>query len=247
MAGALPRLLAHYGAGRLTLHVQGPDLVLRGLLTAGVEGEALPAAGTLRVLNFLQLLERCRPYLAERIGATAAGALEFSVDGPPGAPHGGFTIRSGGDAVRLPDLASLAVYLFGAPGPDGRRAAGLGRPGGRPWPRPSPCRRCGMASITSSTAGPATRQHPASTRRRAGRRCWWPSRAGRLRASRPSRRPGGAPGRPAPVVLGQDAYFRDFQEVPEAQRDAVWTANRPDAVHWEALLPTWRRSSEGRR
>ena len=40
-----------------------------------------------------------------------------------------------------------------------------------------------------------------------------------------------------PVVLSQDAYFRDFQEVPEAERDAVWTANRPDAVHWEALLP----------
>ena len=40
-----------------------------------------------------------------------------------------------------------------------------------------------------------------------------------------------------PVVLSQDAYFRDFQEVPEAERDAVWTANRPDAVHWEALVP----------
>jgi predicted N-acetyltransferase YhbS len=116
VAGALPRLLAHYGAGRLTLHVQGPDSVMRGLLTAGgAEGEAAPAAGTLRVLNFPQLLERCRPYLAERIGATAAGALEFSADRPPGSAGGGFTIRSGGDAVRLPDLASLAVYLFGAP------------------------------------------------------------------------------------------------------------------------------------
>jgi hypothetical protein len=116
LAGALPRLLAHYGAGRLTLHVQGYDALLRGLLTAGgAAGEAAPASGTLRVLNFPQLLERCRPYLAERIGASAAGALEFSADGPPGGAGGGFTIRSGGDAVRLPDLASLAVYLFGAP------------------------------------------------------------------------------------------------------------------------------------
>jgi uridine kinase len=40
-----------------------------------------------------------------------------------------------------------------------------------------------------------------------------------------------------PVVLSQDTYFRDFQEVPEPERDAAWTANRPDAVHWEALVP----------
>ncbi len=40
-----------------------------------------------------------------------------------------------------------------------------------------------------------------------------------------------------PVVLSQDAYFRDFSEVPEGEREAVLTANRPDAVAWEALRP----------
>jgi uridine kinase len=40
-----------------------------------------------------------------------------------------------------------------------------------------------------------------------------------------------------PVILSQDAYFRDFQDVPEAEREAVQTANRPDAVHWDALVP----------
>jgi uridine kinase len=40
-----------------------------------------------------------------------------------------------------------------------------------------------------------------------------------------------------PVVLNQDAYFRDFAEVPEAEREAVVTANRPEAVHWAALRP----------
>src|SRR5688572_24956486 len=36
-----------------------------------------------------------------------------------------------------------------------------------------------------------------------------------------------------PVVLNQDAYFRDFTGEPDAAR----TANRPDAVNWEALVP----------
>ena len=40
-----------------------------------------------------------------------------------------------------------------------------------------------------------------------------------------------------PVLLSQDAYFRDFQDVPETEREAVLTANRPDAVHWDALVP----------
>jgi uridine kinase len=40
-----------------------------------------------------------------------------------------------------------------------------------------------------------------------------------------------------PVVLSQDAYFRDFADVPEAEREAARTANRPDAVNWAALVP----------
>jgi uridine kinase len=40
-----------------------------------------------------------------------------------------------------------------------------------------------------------------------------------------------------PLVLNQDAYFRDFMDVPEAKREAARTANRPDAVHWGVLVP----------
>jgi len=40
-----------------------------------------------------------------------------------------------------------------------------------------------------------------------------------------------------PVTLSQDAYFRDFQDLPEAEREAALTANRLDAVHWDALVP----------
>ena len=40
-----------------------------------------------------------------------------------------------------------------------------------------------------------------------------------------------------PVVLSQDGYFRDYLALPEPERDAALTANRPDAVHWEVLVP----------
>ena len=40
-----------------------------------------------------------------------------------------------------------------------------------------------------------------------------------------------------PLVLMQDAYFRDYSDLPESEREAARTANRPDAVNWEALRP----------
>ena len=39
------------------------------------------------------------------------------------------------------------------------------------------------------------------------------------------------------VVLSQDTYFRDYSDLPEEQRDAARTANRPDAVNWAGLIP----------
>ena len=39
------------------------------------------------------------------------------------------------------------------------------------------------------------------------------------------------------VVLSQDTYFRDFSDLPEDQREAARTANRPDAVNWAGLIP----------
>ena len=40
-----------------------------------------------------------------------------------------------------------------------------------------------------------------------------------------------------PVVLSQDAYFRDYSMLPAAEQEAARTANRPDAVNWDALVP----------
>lgn len=38
------------------------------------------------------------------------------------------------------------------------------------------------------------------------------------------------------MVLHQDSYFRDWQDVPAAAREQARTANRPEAVRWEALV-----------
>ena len=40
----------------------------------------------------------------------------------------------------------------------------------------------------------------------------------------------------SPVVLNQDAYFRNWSEYSEAERERVITANHPDAVLWDALI-----------
>ena len=117
IVAVLPRLLDHYGAERLTIHVAGHDVVLRTHLSeARIAGTPSPSWGTLRVINFVQLMERCRPLLAENIGAAAAADLRFAADERPGSALGGFTIRRGADVVRIPDLGMLAQYLFGLPG-----------------------------------------------------------------------------------------------------------------------------------
>ena len=119
VAAALPRLLERYGTEQLTLHVQGSDPVFAGVLrlATGVEGTPTSASGTLRVINVRQLMERCRPLLAERLGAAAARDLAFEADERPGSPLGGFTIRRGPEALRLPDLGALAQFLFGSRAP----------------------------------------------------------------------------------------------------------------------------------
>lgn len=44
-----------------------------------------------------------------------------------------------------------------------------------------------------------------------------------------------------PVLLHQDSYFRDWKDVPEAEREQARTANRPEAVLWHSLLADVRR------
>jgi hypothetical protein len=116
VAGALPRLAQRYAASQVSLHVQGWDNAFRmRLVRAGCAATPSPTWGTLRVLNFPQLMERCRPLLAERLGTTVAAALQFTSDEKPGSAAGGFTIRSATQQLHLPDLGSLATFLFADP------------------------------------------------------------------------------------------------------------------------------------
>lgn len=113
---SLPEMRRHYGTEQIRVHAQGSDPVFARVLrlTTGLPGLESGFSGTLRVINFPQLMERCRPLLAERIGHTATRELEFAADEPPGSAGGGFTIRRGAEAIRIKDLGSLATFLFGA-------------------------------------------------------------------------------------------------------------------------------------
>ena len=113
---ALPMLRRHYGVEQVRIHAQGSDPILARVLrlTTGVEGIESGFSGTLRVINFSQLMERCRPLLAERIGHAVTETLVFESDAPAGSAEGGFTIRRGTQTVRVSDLGSLASFLFGA-------------------------------------------------------------------------------------------------------------------------------------
>lgn len=48
-----------------------------------------------------------------------------------------------------------------------------------------------------------------------------------------------------PVVLHQDAYFRDWSVYPPEERERVRTANHPDAVEWDVLCGDIERLQSG--
>jgi hypothetical protein len=116
VVAALPKLLERYDAGRATIHVQGTDPALAARLhSTGLQGKHSGASGTTRVINFPQLMDHCRPLLVERLGADTASALAFEADERPGSASGAFHIRLGAELLTIPDLATLGLYLFGAP------------------------------------------------------------------------------------------------------------------------------------
>jgi len=113
---ALPELRRRYGTEHVRIHAQGSDPVFARVLHHATRSEGTDSgfSGTLRVINFPQLMDRCRPLLAERMGWAAARDMTFETDSPPGSAEGGFTIRRGTHTVRVGDLGSLAGLLFGA-------------------------------------------------------------------------------------------------------------------------------------
>ena len=112
LAAALACALGQLASARniaLRVHVLRADTVLASVLG----GAALPAApapfsGTLLVINFVQLMERMRPLLAERLGAETARQLTFH------AAADRFTIAQGAESITVSGRGDLALYLFGS-------------------------------------------------------------------------------------------------------------------------------------
>ncbi len=93
----------------LRVHVLRADTVLGGLLGgAAVPANPAPTSGTLLVINFVQLMERMRPLLAERLGAETAQQLAFHAEDDR------FTIAKGAEGLTVSGLGDLALYLFGS-------------------------------------------------------------------------------------------------------------------------------------
>jgi predicted N-acetyltransferase YhbS len=116
VAAALPALLDHYGAAKAEVHVVASDTRLSSRLDAvGAEWHAEATSGTVRVIDFVGLMERVRPLVAARIGEAAASRLTFQADERPGSARGGFTIHDGASSVRIASHGDLGPWLFGAP------------------------------------------------------------------------------------------------------------------------------------
>ena len=108
IVGVLGKLMKEQNMNRLSLHVEGYDTVLHGLLEArGLTGKQTALPGTTMVIHFEQLLEKMRPYFVERVGETAANGLVFKeVDDE-------YHVYYGGDRVVAESRGAAAQLIFG--------------------------------------------------------------------------------------------------------------------------------------
>jgi len=110
VVGALPLILAHYKIEKLTVHVLGSDTGLQALLNErGIAATPGPGSGTVRIVNFPQLMERMRPYLAEALGSEMARRLSFAEESDR------FLFMFGSDRAEIKNPGDLVRLLFGTP------------------------------------------------------------------------------------------------------------------------------------
>jgi hypothetical protein len=75
---ALPEILRRYSLAELRWHVQRHDSLFRSLCeNAGLPPTPTSASGTVKLINFPQLMERMRPCFEELLGRREASQLAF--------------------------------------------------------------------------------------------------------------------------------------------------------------------------
>lgn len=106
---ALPEVFRQYGLTELGWQVQRHDHLLRSLCQSrGLPATPTPAAGTVKLINFPQLMERLRPRFEELLGRREAMKLRFRQQDEQ-------YVFAFGDETRVADRDTTTRLLFGAP------------------------------------------------------------------------------------------------------------------------------------
>jgi hypothetical protein len=103
---ALPVIIKQFGMSGLSFQVMGSDTVMHALCErAGFELTPTPASGTIKLINFPQLMTRMRPRFTEILGSAKADPLQFEQDGDQ------YIFALGDEQVTLDrDTATRAVF-----------------------------------------------------------------------------------------------------------------------------------------
>lgn len=107
LLAALPEIVNRYSLTGLHWQVLRHDELFQSLCTgAGLEATPVPTSGTVKLINFPQLMERMHPRFEELLGCADAAPLGF------GQRDDGYVFHYGGDELVL-DRDSATRLLFG--------------------------------------------------------------------------------------------------------------------------------------
>lgn len=110
IAAALPQILHHCNANSLTVHASRHDSKLwNNLGLAGPSRKIVPTSGTVRIVNFPQLMERFRPLWNDSKGSRLPDPLSFTENGDTCIFH------YGEEAPFAVSRGHAAQILFGRP------------------------------------------------------------------------------------------------------------------------------------
>ncbi len=109
IVGVLGSIIKLYGLEDLTVRILGYDAYMKNLMEEkGLHPESSSSICTLRIINFVQLMERMHPYFEEKIGYRKADRLSFHEK------NGAFIIRYGSDDFTMPSRAEAIKIIFGS-------------------------------------------------------------------------------------------------------------------------------------